>query len=929
MSSTGNPILCPLACSHPPFASVEAASKHVRRRLCPKAGSLLSQDIEAAIKKNKKERKKTTSVSCRLCGLLVSNNGELRDHSRMHQEAQFVCRYCGRAFNRQDHQREHEAQVCNPSRGDSSKYDRTLGKGFLSAEEIVAGSTGKRVRQTEQKEDDDVEPAHKEFLSSPVPLPSVESSGFAEAIEARGSMRDHAPVSLSPTAFVQCLASTISNDLATASEVKQEDSHSTCDQHPVLTPAGKSGDNQAMTGSAGGKDREHPTPADEPVNEIIRSPDRLPEPAKVGDEKLASLEDKEKSQDTEGAPCTPVVKMKAQTLHNRFRYNSRMNEAEGRALSFVVIMTSCLPSRRKLMLNGEEEEAQGKKDIVIGPATHWTYYARLKVTDGSTYQPLKLWFFSTSFDHIPPALGADKVVVLGIDNVRCTKKRGVRYLSANDSSSWALFSLAGEIMCAYHWCVPKAFDVYLKPMLEWAQADASCYASKSELFYYKSPEAAPLNTELDPESEREKYMYSVSSMNDDQTLALATLVRNGSIGSGSVAFIDGPAGTGKTYLIKTFLSYLHSKKIKVAVVASTGMAASLYDEGQTAHSAFGIPFYPDENSVCNIRKGTARAVKLENTKVIIWDEAVSAERYALEAVEKGLTRFFCKANEEMRLFGGLVVVFSGDFRQILPITKGSNITPNTIKDTYFWKQVEILRLRRNMRAGEQKGYAEFLIAVGEGARKLVEVPAQCNCSTLDNLVDATFPEFEDKFRDDEYAAKRAILTPTNDAANKINSLMLERIPGNKVQYDWENTDSTRHKIELIQQRLCLKPGCPIMLLVNIGFGLCNGTRMICEQLTKNRIAARVISGSLKGSVIDITRIQSEDKLQFPVVPCFAVTINKAQGQTFDQVGVYLPTPVFAHGQLYVALSRVRSFDRIKIYSRYPKMNNVVDCNILT
>ena len=195
----------------------------------------------------------------------------------------------------------------------------------------------------------------------------------------------------------------------------------------------------------------------------------------------------------------------------------------------------------------------------------------------------------------------------------------------------------------------------------------------------------------------------------------------------------------------------------------------------------------------------------------------------------------------------------------------------------------------------------------------------------------------------EFLNERTILSARNDDVSDINRKALNVFPGEMFTYlaadkmcEDEGIDrsvTNQYPNEFLNSfnptglppfQVDLKVGCPIMLLRNIASkdGLCSSTRLIVEKCSTSVIEAKILTGDKFGNLAFIPRISltpssSEipikfTRRQFPVRLAYAMTINKSQGQSVKFVGLDLRTPAFSHGQLYVALSRCTSSDRISI-----------------
>jgi ATP-dependent DNA helicase PIF1 len=214
---------------------------------------------------------------------------------------------------------------------------------------------------------------------------------------------------------------------------------------------------------------------------------------------------------------------------------------------------------------------------------------------------------------------------------------------------------------------------------------------------------------------------------------------------GKSFFIDGFGGCGKTYLYQALCHTLQAQHIIILCVASTGLACLLLPGGQTAHSMFKIPIDTlDSHSICNIPKQSLRADLLRMAKAVIYDECLMTHWHCFEALDRTLQDL----RDSPKAFGGLTMIFGGDFQQILPvIPNGSraDIVEACIRQSYIWNNMTVLKLRINMRLQRSLDdiiFSQWLLDVGHG-RNIdndgnIIVPKSMLCSCEDDLIDKIY-----------------------------------------------------------------------------------------------------------------------------------------------------------------------------------------------
>nr|XP_033331103.1 ATP-dependent DNA helicase pif1-like [Megalopta genalis] len=298
---------------------------------------------------------------------------------------------------------------------------------------------------------------------------------------------------------------------------------------------------------------------------------------------------------------------------------------------------------------------------------------------------------------------------------------------------------------------------------------------------------------------------------------------------GKLLFLDGPAGSGKTYLYKVIIDYIKSIGKVVLPFATTGIRADLLDRAKTVHSGFksSVPLF--ENSASRIKEGSKEAMLLSKASLILIDEASILSKYALNAIDEVLRRITNNDN----IFGGQTVLLSGDFRQTANVVMRGE---NSIND----------------------------------ANNMVEIPEMF--IEKGNIVNSIFGEGSIDTTD-ELLYDKIMLTSRNNDAVKLNTLIIDKIDEVAKTYvsidtiaSEDNNDYTNYPIEFINKQqpsgmpahiLKLKVGT-VMLLRNLdqNNGLLNGTRMVVKELHDYYIVCKTLIGVNKGRIVAIPRIET-------------------------------------------------------------------------
>lgn len=413
-------------------------------------------------------------------------------------------------------------------------------------------------------------------------------------------------------------------------------------------------------------------------------------------------------------------------------------------------------------------------------------------------------------------------------------------------------------------------------------------------------------------------------------------------------FITGKAGTGKSTLLKYFRE---NTKKKVVFLSPTGVSA-INIRGQTIHSFFN--FKPD------ITPDKAEKIKpldvdlYKDLDAIVIDEVSMVRADLLDCIDRFLRK---NGPIKKRPFGGIQMIFIGDLYQLPPVTttREKDIFSNLYKSPYFF-DAQVFRESEkysfadifNSDLESQSFKMEFIElekVYRQRDEKFIEIlNAIRNNTVTDEQIEILNRRYVPDFDEEAYIH----LTSTNELAEKINKEKLDKIGGKEFTYHGKIKGDFQLSDLPTSLELTIKIGAQVMLLNNDSEGRwINGTIGIVEDIVPDEDYDIIFVKIGNNHVVEVVPFQwqmfrfyydSKDKkilthpvgtyTQYPLKLAWAITIHKSQGLTFEKVVIDVGRGTFAHGQMYVALSRCTSLDGLVLKKPITKKQILMDRRIV-
>ena len=383
-------------------------------------------------------------------------------------------------------------------------------------------------------------------------------------------------------------------------------------------------------------------------------------------------------------------------------------------------------------------------------------------------------------------------------------------------------------------------------------------------------------------------------------------------------FITGHAGTGKSYI----LSKLKEKIPKLVITSTTGIAA-VNVKGQTLHSWSGVGICNTtiEKTVEKILSKSSLKNQIQKCKILAIDEISMLDIKTFEYVDAVLKRVR-ECNEP---FGGIQVIFIGDFFQLPPVEKNEN--QKYCFESNIWKDLDLytILLTKNYRQNEENLITALSnMRTNSLTQEDIRLLKTRECQENDNTQNVLHI-FATNFEADNYNSIK--FKKVNSKEYKLYAIdgvyRGEKLVEKPSNIREENILKRIDVVCSAEKSISLKIGVRVMLLINLDFekGLINGSCGEVKDINEDYILVNFDNGQTAKITKHDFEFYNNEKLialrrQFPLRLAYGITIHKSQGMSLDKLVVDC-SRIFEKGQAYVALSRIKTLDGLYLYNFSP------------
>ena len=437
----------------------------------------------------------------------------------------------------------------------------------------------------------------------------------------------------------------------------------------------------------------------------------------------------------------------------------------------------------------------------------------------------------------------------------------------------------------------------------------------------------------------------ISELSNEQTFAYHKFNR------GENLFITGPGGTGKTRLIQYLLKSASANQKNIQICAMTGCAAILLNcNARTLHSWSGIKLAKGTHKqvVESVIRNKKAVAQWRRTKCLILDEVSMLSKKIFDIIEE-IAR---KTKKIDKPFGGMQIVFTGDFYQLPPVgNHGETDTSRFCFESNLWMQVfptqshielttifrqtdvNYIRILKNVRIGQLT--ADDIDVLNKYLKRTYIPEQHNNCiptklfplrSKTDYINSMMFAKLKEK----EYVFNTirlqncSTIMETDKPLSLADQHRASSLTANEVELELDQLINNTPCINILR----LKIGAAVMCTINLDMNnsICNGSQGTVIDIKETDNGTNVPVVSFANGVIKTIHPhywQSEDFPsiaigQYPLCLAWALTIHKIQGATLNMAEIDIGQNIFEYGQTYVALSRIQSLDGLYLSEFKPE-----------